>query len=136
MDILGTGVDLVFIPRIRKMIERWGPDGLTRVFHPLEVEYAFRSRYPCGRLAGRFAAREALVKALGEFPPGGRWRDIQVTGGQGAPVLIAGGAWQERFRQLGVDKIHLSLSHSGDYAVAQVIIQGRNRGGGSAGRNF
>ena len=123
--ILGTGIDLVYVPRVRRLADRWGPAGLRRIFSEEELEYSFSRRDPALRLAGRFAAKEALVKALGGLPEGARLREAWVTCPPGAPPrLMLVGAWQEELDRRGVTRVHLSLSHGGDYAVGQVLLEG------------
>ncbi len=126
--ILGLGVDLVHIPRLRRLVERWGPAGLERLFHPREIRSAMKTRKPCYHLAGRFAAREALVKAMTGMPEGARWRDLCVERvGAGPPTLLLSGAWELRAREMRVQRIDLSLSHAGEYAVAAVVLSGGMR---------
>lgn len=106
-------------------IERSGPRFLARVFTE-------RERRLCGdrpwRLAGRFAAKEALFKAMGTGMRGFSWRQIEILADEmGAPLVSCTGEVAEALKNRGVDKVHLSISHSRDYAVAQAVLEG---GGG------
>jgi holo-[acyl-carrier protein] synthase len=121
--ILGTGVDLQRIADMERAVRHHGERFLGRVFTPEEVADC-RSRLRSDQsLAARFAAKEAFRKALGGSP-GIPWHDIEVRRTQGAPTLFLHGAAQKVAQRRGVQRIHLSLSHSGDYAIAMVVIEG------------
>lgn len=122
--IVGSGIDLVQINRIRQATERWRERFLNRVFTPAERTYAFRFAHPYPRLAARFAAKEALLKALGTgLSAGTRWTEIEILSGQaGPPTVRVSGTVESLIRRLGVRDIRLSLSHDGDYSIAQVIL--------------
>jgi holo-[acyl-carrier protein] synthase len=115
--ILGIGVDLVDLARFEHHILE-NPRLGERLFHPLEQELQMR------QLAGSFAAKEALVKALGG-PSGLTWTELYVTRDHaGKPWLEAEGTSAETLRQAGVDKLHLSISHDGGMLTAYVIAEG------------
>lgn len=124
--ILGIGVDIVSVGRIRVALERTrtGERFRTRVFTPEEVAYCRERHNAHESYAARFAAKEATMKALGRgYGEGLAWRDIEVTRTTGAPaVRLAGGALA-RAQGLGVSRLHLSLSHAGDLAIAYVIAE-------------
>jgi holo-[acyl-carrier protein] synthase len=124
--ILGIGVDLVHIPRIRQAIERWQERFLDRVFTADEVAYARRRRDPAEHLAARFAAKEATLKALGTgLTMGVRWREMEVRRARGGPpTLSLSGRTAAIGTARGVRALHLSLTHDGDYALAQVVAEG------------
>jgi holo-[acyl-carrier protein] synthase len=124
--ILGIGVDLVHIPRIRQAIERWQERFLDRVFTPDEVAYARRRRDPAEHLAARFAAKEATLKALGTgLSMGIRWREVEVRRARGErPRVALSGRLADVGAARGVRALHLSLTHDGDYAMAQVLAEG------------
>jgi holo-[acyl-carrier protein] synthase len=124
--ILGIGVDLVHIPRIRQAIERWQERFLDRVFTPDEVAYARRRRDPAEHLAARFAAKEATLKALGTgLSMGIRWREVEVRRARGErPRVALSGRLADVGAARGVRVLHLSLTHDGDYAMAQVLAEG------------
>ena len=117
--MLVVGVDIVEIHRIARVVERWGDRFLMRVYTPQEVSYC---RGRTERLAARFAAKEAVMKALGTGIRGVSWKEIEVTRDRGQPpqVLLHGRA-HARARHLGITQLALSLSHSQEYAVASVV---------------
>jgi holo-[acyl-carrier protein] synthase len=117
--MLSTGVDIIEIPRIRQVLERYGQRFLDRVFTPGEIEYC-RGRAP--NLAARFAAKEAAMKALGTGFRGVAWKDIEVVRHRsGAPSIKLHGRAKSRAQRLGLRDMALSLSHSREYAVASVV---------------
>jgi holo-[acyl-carrier protein] synthase len=119
--MLTTGVDIIEIYRVRRVLERYGQRFLERVYTPGEIEYC-RGRAP--NLAARFAAKEATMKALGTGVQGVGWKDIEVVRHQsGAPSIRLRRRAEARAQRLGVREISLSLSHSQEYAVAFVVIQ-------------
>jgi holo-[acyl-carrier protein] synthase len=124
--ILGVGVDIVAVARIRAALEkpRTGERFRARVFTEHEVAYCSRRHHAYDSYAARFAAKEATMKALGRgFGEGLSWRDIEVTRGEGAPTVRLSGGALARAEALGVCRIHLSLSHAGGLAVAYVIAE-------------
>ncbi len=124
--ILGVGLDVVAVARIDDLLARRGERFLERVFTPAE-RAACEGRVDRSRaLAARFAAKEAGMKALGTGWSGGvGWQDFEVTGGGGAPPRLAlSGAAADRSREMGVERVHLSLSHDGGVAAAVVILEG------------
>jgi holo-[acyl-carrier protein] synthase len=124
--MLSTGVDIVEIPRIRRVVERYGPRFLERIYTPGEIAYC-RGRAP--NLAARFAAKEAVMKALGTGVRGVGWKDIEVVrAASGAPGILLHGRAEARAQRLGVLEMSLSLSHSREYAVAFVVAQSRRAG--------
>ena len=119
--MLTTGVDIIEIPRIQRALERYGQRFLNRIFTPGEIEYC-RGRAP--NLAGRFAAKEATMKALGTGVRGVGWKDIEVVRAEsGAPSGKLHGRAKKRAERLQVLEISLSMSHSREYAVAFVVAQ-------------
>lgn len=124
--ICGTGVDIVEIDRIAGVWERHGPRFLRRVFTPGERAYALRRGHPIPHLAGRFAAKEAVMKALGTgWARGVAWRQIEVRRAPGqAPTIRLTGAAARRAKALGGSRWHLSISHARSHAVACVILEG------------
>lgn len=124
MKIIGIGLDLVKIERIREIAERWREQFLNRLYTPEERDYCLKRASPYASLAGRFAAKEAVLKALGTGWSGGiRWVDIQVLNdASGKPVATVTGRAQELIRRAGVTSIHVSLSHDSDYAIAEAVL--------------
>ncbi len=122
--MLGVGVDLVYIPRLRQTLERWGERFTSRVFSRAEIEYCEKMRDPALGYAVRFAAKEACSKALGTgMRQGVSWRQISVTHKpSGKPVLHLTGAALERARTLNAGCWDISLCHERDYACAMVVI--------------
>ena len=123
--ILGLGIDISEVTRIEAAIERHGRAFLERVFTPAEIEYCERYRNRFERYAGRFAAKEAGMKALGTGWRGGiRWVDFEVTRlPSGQPTLALHGKARELAERKGVERIALSITHSGNTALAQVIFE-------------
>jgi holo-[acyl-carrier protein] synthase len=118
---LGTGVDIIEIFRIAGVFQRYGQRFLDRIYTPEEIAYC-RGRAP--NLAGRFAAKEAVMKALGTGVRGVGWKDIEVTRQEsGAPSILLHGRAKSRAQRVGVCDISVSMSHSRDYAVAFVVVQ-------------
>ena len=119
--MLTTGVDITEIPRIKQTFDRYGERFLKRVFTPDEIAYC-RGRAP--NLAGRFAAKEATMKALGTGVRGVSWKDIEVIRAEsGAPSVKLHGRAKARAERLQVFEISLSISHSREFAVAFVVAQ-------------
>ncbi len=114
-----VGVDIIEIQRVQRTLTRHGQRFLQRVYTPLEIGYC---RGKVSRLASRFAAKEATMKALGTGVRGVRWRDIEVIPNRrGKPLLYLHGGALARAREIGLASAEISLSHSRDYAVAFVI---------------
>ena len=118
--IIGTGVDITEVKRLRQAVEKWGESFLGRVFTPDELENAEKRGSLYQHLAGRFAAKEAVFKALGDEKLG--WKDVQILNdAQGRPrCKILNG------RGKGVD-VYISISHVKNYAVANAIITQKSK---------
>lgn len=124
--IVGTGVDLCEVDRIRKAITAsHGQRFVERVFTPQEIAYAQRRANPYERYAARFAAKEAGMKALGTGWRGGlAWQDLEVVNlPSGRPTLQVRGRAAEIAEKLGVVNISLSLTHTSEQALAMVILE-------------
>jgi holo-[acyl-carrier protein] synthase len=123
--IVGVGVDVVDMHRIQEVLKRQGERFLERVYTPGERSFCRDRRDPTPHLAARFAAKEAVFKALGTgWAKGVTWVDIEVCRqGQEAPFLILHGEAKRMSESLGVRRTHLSLSHSETAAVAVVILE-------------
>ena len=124
--IVGLGVDITEIDRIEAAIERRGRPFLERLFTPAEIAYCQTHRHRAERFAGRFAAKEAAMKALGTgWTRGVRWIDIEVVREpSGKPTLRLAGAACEIASGLGVKHIALTISHDGNTALALVLFEG------------
>ena len=123
--IVGTGVDLCEVARMRQAIERHGQRFMTRVFTEAEIAYAERKANRYERYAARFAAKEAGMKALGTGWRGGLgWRDLEVSNlRSGRPTLAFHGKALEIAVKLGVRNIALSLTHTAEQAMAMVVLE-------------
>jgi len=123
--IAGLGLDIAEVDRIAEAITRYGPAILERLFTPAEVAYCESHKNRFERYAARFAAKEAAMKALGTgWTRGVRWRDIEVVRAPGGkPTLRLEGAAKEIAQGLGVRNISLSITHSGNLALAEVIFE-------------
>jgi len=123
--IVGLGLDIAEVDRIGEAIARYGALFLERLFTPAEAAYCerFKNRYE--RYAARFAAKEAAMKALGTgWSRGVRWRDIEVASEPGGkPTLRLAGEARRIADRLGVKNIALTITHSGNLALAQVIFE-------------
>ena len=119
MRDVSIGIDLVEVDRIAATLKRFGTRFLERVYTEDEIAYC-RGRAP--QLAARFAAKEAVMKARGTGTRGIGWREVEVRRKRsGEPEIALHGRAVERARQLGIDRLAVSLSHSKHYAVASVI---------------
>ncbi len=126
-SVLGIGTDIVEVDRVEATLRRFGPRFERRVFSPAEMAYA-RGGQTGQRLAARFAAKEAVLKALGVGLAGGALRDVEIVRGErGAPAAVLTGRAAERAARMGVDRVLVSLSHSRRYAVAQAVAIGDGR---------
>ena len=123
--IIGLGLDATDIPRIVATIGRYGDRFLHRIFTGGEIAYCSRRREPAIHFAGRFAAKEAAMKALGTgHSRGVLWRDIEVVRHAGPPRLVFHGGAGRRFDAIGGRSSLLTITHSDDLALAQVMILG------------
>ena len=123
--IKGIGVDTIEIDRIARVYARYNERFLNRIFAPEERTYALRYKDPVPRLAARFAAKEACMKALGTgWNSGVRWRDIVVVSDKsGKPGLMLHGNAKMFFEKLPAERIHLSITHDRQRATAVVIFE-------------
>jgi holo-[acyl-carrier protein] synthase len=123
--IVGTGIDIAEVPRIAQSIVRFGDRFLRRVFTEGEIRYCDAKANRTERYAARFAAKEAAMKAIGTgWNHGVAWRDIEVVRMPGGrPTIQFHGKAAEFAARLGAAHISLSLTHSKEYAIAQVILE-------------
>jgi holo-[acyl-carrier protein] synthase len=123
--IVGTGVDIAEVGRIQATVERFGDRFLKRVFTPAEVRYCLGKPNSAERLAARFAAKEAGMKAIGTgLRHGVTWQSVEVVRFPGQrPMLRFTGKAAEIAEQMGCKRAHLSLSHTADHAIAHVILE-------------
>ena len=111
----GTGIDIIEIDRIQKAIDRWGDSFLKHIFNKEEIEYAQNKKFPTQHYAARFAAKEAIYKAFGDYKTLG-WKDMTILNDEnGRPYC--------RLKDKTItNKIFLSISHTKNYAVANATI--------------
>ena len=124
--MLTTGVDIIEISRVSRVLDLYGERFLNRIYTPDEIAYC-RGRPP--NLAARFAAKEATMKALGTGIRGVGWKDIEVIRhDSGAPAIKLHQRGEIRAQRLAVQEISVSLSHSREYAVAFVVVLSEDPG--------
>lgn len=122
-NIIGLGIDATDIPRIAAALERYGERFMNRVFTDGEIAYCRRRRQPAIHFAGRFAAKEAAMKALGTgHTQNVLWRDVEVVRQGGPPQLQFHGGAARRFAAIGAQSSLLTITHSETLAIAQVVI--------------
>lgn len=134
--VKGIGVDLAVISRMREVLGRWDERFLRRVFTDEEIAYCRRRRDPVQHFAARFAAKEATLKALGTgLSMGVRWRELEVRRARGqAPTMVLSGRSADLARAQGGGRVLLSLTHDGDYAMAQAMLLAAESDDATAGR--
>jgi holo-[acyl-carrier protein] synthase len=123
MGIFGIGIDVVEVDRIASAIERHGEPFLTKLFTADERRYCEQQKKPALHYAARFAAKEAVSKALGTGIGGqAGWLDLEITRDpSGAPKLMLHGNAAEFAKQKGISEIQISLTHAREYAAANAI---------------
>jgi len=125
--IIGVGVDLIEVPRVAAALSnpRTGARFEAKVFTPGEIAYCRRRRSAMESFAARFAAKEAVMKALGRGYLGGGigWRQIEVVRERGRPTLLLSGRAKRQADELGVRRLHLSITHTNSFAAAYVIAE-------------
>lgn len=121
--VVGVGTDLVSIPRMRAVLERYRDRLCQRLYTPEERVEGQRRPVPELHFASRFAAKEATMKALGTgWGVGIGWREIEIVGPRGKPPAVRlSGRARRVAEEKGIRHLHLSLSHDGDYALAFVV---------------
>jgi len=126
-EIIGIGTDIAECLRIARMIERHGELFITRIYTPAEIEYCQSRKQATQHFTGRWAAKEAILKALGTgWIKGISWRDIEVRNEPGGkPVVALRGGAKEVVERLGIAQILVSISHCHTHAMAYAIAIGR-----------
>ena len=129
MQIIAQGIDIVVCERIERIWHDHGQAFLKRIYTPAEQDYCVNCKTPVVRLAGRFAAKEAVLKALGTGWRGGiEFRDIETLPDPlGKPLVTLYRKTADLARTLGIEHLLVSISHAGEYAVASAIAVGRER---------
>ena len=123
--ILGTGIDLIEVARIAASFEKFGDRFVNRILLPDEIAYCRQHRQPAPFLAARFAAKEAISKAFGTgIGAALGWQDMEIRRKEsGEPFVVLHGKGEELFAALGAKKIHISLTHTENYAAATAILE-------------
>lgn len=124
MRIVGLGIDLADIERVRHLLEKY-PRFAERCFTPHEREYAFRFAKPERRLAARFAGKEAVMKSLGTGWRRVRWQDVEITGG-GKPSVRLSGTAARRAEVLGVTGFEITITHTDKEAMVFAVALGEH----------
>ena len=127
MEVIGIGTDIVECLRIAQMIERHAEHFIARVYTPHEMEYCSERKAATQHYAGRWAAKEAVLKALGTgWVRGISWRDVEIRNEDGGQphILLTGGA-SEVAAKRGVDRVMISISHCRSHATAYAIAVGK-----------
>jgi len=124
--IVAIGIDLVEVDRIAEVFTRRGDRFRERVFTEREIDYCEKRASRFASYAARFAAKEAMMKALGTgWTDGIGWRDVEIVGlSNGRPIVELHVRALERMREIGAAKSHISLTHSGNFAIAQAVLEG------------
>ncbi|MCH8128589.1 MAG: holo-ACP synthase [Acidobacteria bacterium] len=125
MRIIGLGVDLAEVSRVRRLLDRYGDSFRVRCFTDHEWEYAHRFKDPSARLAGRFAGKEAVMKSLGTGWRRLRWTDIEITGG-GPPRVKLSGTAAKRAEILGVNEVKVTITYEGGRALVFAVSVGEH----------
>jgi holo-[acyl-carrier protein] synthase len=130
-ELIGIGTDITECLRIARMIERHGELFIGRVFTPEEIKYCQSRKQATQHYAGRWAAKEAIMKALGTgWRKGISWRDIEVRNEPGGrPTVAVRGGVKDVVEQLGIAEIQVSISHCRSHATATAIAVGREKTG-------
>lgn len=124
--IIGIGIDLVSIPRIEGALGRWGDNFKKRIFSPVEIAYSESHKNSGQHFAASFAVKEAFFKAIGSNSKDHHIRmlDIEVVRGmEGKPHINVYGGARKAVEQGGIQLIHTSISHDGEYSVAVVVLE-------------
>ena len=123
--IIGIGIDLIEVPRIREIHKRHAERFVNRILTPAERAYVLRHADPSERLAGRWASKEAALKALGTgLADGIRWQDVEILPDEkGKPILLLHARAATRAAELGANTFHVTITHGQGIAFAQVILE-------------
>lgn len=123
--ILGTGIDIIEVSRIASSYERFGERFINRILRPAEIAYALSHKRPAPFLAARFAAKEAISKAFGTgIGSQLTWQDMEVARKEsGEPFVILHDGGLKLLQERGARMVHLTLSHTENYAVAMAILE-------------
>ena len=127
--ILGTGVDIIEVARVRNAVNKWGDRFIKKIFTDKEIEYSKKKRFMFQHLAARFATKEAVVKALGDGWQGQvTWKDLEILNEEnGKPRVNLLGRAEQVKQEKGISDIIVSMSHTENYAVASAILVKNDR---------
>ncbi|HIE12658.1 MAG TPA: holo-[acyl-carrier-protein] synthase [Desulfotomaculum sp.] len=122
--VIGIGTDIIEVERVNRAYSRWGERFLRRVYTPAERSYCLKKANAACCFAGRFAAKEAVLKALGTGHKGSGFGEVEVTNDDaGKPLVILRGRAAAVAREKGVSAVHLSISHDAAHAVAFAVTE-------------
>jgi holo-[acyl-carrier protein] synthase len=123
--ILGTGIDIIEVSRIRDSLERFGDRFLHRILRPEEIAYCMAHKFPAPHIAARFAAKEAVSKAFGTgIGAQLGWLDIEIIRRpSGEPRVVLHGAGAELMAKSGATQVHITISHTQQYAAVAAILE-------------
>lgn len=124
MRIIGLGVDLADVDRVRRVLDKY-PRFAERCFTDHEREYAFRFAHPARRLAARFAGKEAVMKSMGTGWRRIGWTEIEITGGGKPTVRLSGNALR-RAERLGVSEVMITITHTDTTALVMAVAVGEH----------
>jgi holo-[acyl-carrier protein] synthase len=126
LQIIGVGTDIIECLRIAQMIDRHGELFIRRVYTDHEIAYCSTKKAATQHYAGRWAAKEAVLKALGTgWVRGISWRDVEVRHKPGgAPMVTLRGGAKEILERSGITRMHISISHCRSHAIAYAIAEG------------
>lgn len=123
--IIGTGVDIVENNRIKALIQKYEDHFLEKVYTKAEIDYCQNKKEAAVSFAARFAAKEAVLKALGTGMRNNSWQEIEILNNKlGKPEIILFGKTKKRAAELKISNIFLSMAHEKKYSIAQVIMEG------------
>jgi holo-[acyl-carrier protein] synthase len=135
--IKGLGIDLICISRIARAYRRRPERFLQRIFTPREVEALRQKKNPFPSMAARFAAKEAIAKALGCGIGAVKWRELEILPGKrGKPAVFLQGGARAWARRCGIHSVEVSISHDGSYAVAAAVACSRNSSNNRANKSL
>ena len=126
--VLGTGVDIIEVDRVKKAVKKWGDSFLKKVFTDKEIKYSKKRRFAYQHLAARFATKEAVLKAFG----GGwsrtlPWNNVEIINDKNRkPEIKLYGEARKIYNKSAIEKIIISMSHTKYYAVANAILVRKN----------
>jgi len=121
--IVGTGIDIIEVSRIKKALDMWGDKFLSRVFTKRELSYVSKKRFSHENLAARFACKESVLKAFGDTRVGIRLKNIEILNdSKGKPEVILHREAKEFANKNKLDKIIVSMSHTNNYAVSNAVL--------------